>query len=125
VPGGTRSVVPAARTQPVAGRKASPGSPTAKSGGAIDHWSLVLVYSMGIGTLAVVVLAIVALIVVWFYGQFIWTFTQWDLSEVPVRPFRAFAEFLILGVFLAGTCVGLWCFSGIAWSKPQNKRVRR
>jgi hypothetical protein len=125
VPGGNRSVLPAARTQPGTARKAPVSTSPAKPGGAVDHWTFVLVYSLGIGSLAVVALLIGALIVVWLYSQFVWTLTQWDLSQVPVRPFRAFAMFVMLGVFVTGTCAGLWCFSGIAWSKPENKRARR
>jgi hypothetical protein len=116
--------MPAVRTQAGVGRKPSVTPPTTK-GGAIDHWTMVLVYSAGIGSLAVVVLMMAALIAVWFYGQFIWTLTNWDLTEIPLQQFRAFAEFVIFGVFMAGTCTGLWCFSGIAWSKPQNKKFRR
>jgi hypothetical protein len=95
-----------------------------KIGGAIDHWTIVLVYSLGVGTVAVAVLLLAVLAAVWLYGQFIWSFTHWDFSEVRLRPFKPFADFVIFGVFLAGTCAGLWCFSGIAWSKPQNKHSK-
>lgn len=74
-----------------------------------------LFYSMGIGTVAVAALLFSVLMAVWLYGQFVWTFTHWDLADVRLTPFRSLAYFMILGTFLGGTCAGLWCFSGAAW----------
>lgn len=87
-----------------------------------------LLYSTGFGTVAVTALLLLVLIAVWFYGQFVWTFTQWDLASVNVEPFKPLAYLLIGGTFLGGTCVGLWCFSGAAWRKRapvRSSAVRR
>jgi hypothetical protein len=95
------------------------------SSGAIDHWSYVLFYSMGIGTLAVGALIFTVLVAVWLYGQFVWTFTQWDLADVRLTPFKSLAYLVIGTTFLAGTGAGLWIFSGAAWKNQNTTRTRR
>lgn len=75
---------------------------------------------MGIGTLAVAALFFTVLIAVWLYGQFVWSFTQWDLAEVRLTPFKSLAYLLIAGTFLGGTCAGLWVFSGAAWKNQRT-----
>jgi hypothetical protein len=97
-------------------------STTAQSSGAIDHWSIVLFYSMGIGTLAVVALLFAVLLSVWIYCQFVWTFTHWDLADVSLAPFKSLAYLVIAGTFVSGTCAGLWCFSGAAWKNRKPMR---
>jgi ABC-type sugar transport system permease subunit len=73
---------------------------------------------MGFGVLAVMVLLFFVLVLVWLYGQFVWSFTQWDMANVRLTPFKPLANLIVAGTFLGGTCVGLWCFSGAAWRKP-------
>jgi ABC-type sugar transport system permease subunit len=88
----------------------------------------VLLYSMGIGTIAVAALLFLVLMVVCLYGQLVWSFTHWDLADVRLTPFKPLAYFLLAGTFIGGTCVGLWCFSGAAWKKSSSVRsgaVRR
>jgi hypothetical protein len=89
-------------------------------GGPVDHWSAILLYSMGFGVIAVALLFLLVLAAVWFYGQFVWTFTHWDLADFRLAPFKRLIYLVIGGTFAAGTCTGLWCFSGAAWrtSKP-------
>jgi hypothetical protein len=91
--------------------------------GAIDHWSIVLFYSMGFGVIAVIILLFSVLLLVWLYGQFVWSFTQWDMANVRLTPFKSLAYLILAGTFLGGTCVGLWCFSGAAWRKPARTSV--
>jgi hypothetical protein len=79
---------------------------------------------MGVGAVAVAVLCLLVLAAVWVYGQFIWTFTHWDLTDVRPHAFKPFADFLVFGTFLAGTCAGLWCFSGAAWSEGKKSRPK-
>jgi len=93
------------------------------SGGAIDHWSVVLFYSMGFGVIAVVILFFLILLLVWMYGQFVWTFTQWDMANVRLTPFKSLAYLILTGTFVGGTCVGLWCFSGAAWRDHKPGRA--
>jgi hypothetical protein len=84
----------------------------------------VLFYSVGIGTLAVAALLFTVLIGVWMYGQFVWTFTHWDLADVRLTPFKSLA-YLIVGVtFVAGTGAGLWIFSGAAWKNQKPERSK-
>jgi hypothetical protein len=78
----------------------------------------VLFYSMGFGVIAVIVLLFSVLLLVWLYGQFVWSFTQWDMANVSLTPFKSLAYLILAGIFLGGTGVGLWCFSGTAWRKP-------
>jgi hypothetical protein len=75
----------------------------------------VLFYSLGFGTVAVVALLFTVLMGVWMYGQFVWTFTHWDLANVRLTPFKSLAYLIVGGTFVGGTCVGLWIFSGAAW----------
>ena len=91
--------------------------------GAVDHWSVILFYSMGFGAIAVAILLFAVLVAVWFYGQFIWSFTQWDLANVRLTPFKSLAQLIIVATFVGGTCVGLWCFSGAAWRNRKPGRV--
>ena len=79
---------------------------------------------MGFGTVGVILVLFLLLAAVWMYGQFVWTFTRWDLADVRLKPFQPAAEFILLGAFASGFCVGLWYFSGQAWKKPQNARTR-
>jgi hypothetical protein len=109
---GTRPIS-AARSQVTSPGKKNSSPP--QGSGAIDHWSIVLFYSMGIGTVAVAALLFALLMAVWLYGQFVWTFTHWDLAHVRLTPFKPLAQLVLLGTFLGGTCAGLWCFSGAAW----------
>lgn len=94
------------------------GKPT--SSPAVDHWSYVLLYSMGFGSLAVAALLFAVLVAVWFYGQFVWSFTHWDLAELRLTPFKSLAYLVIAGTFLGGTCAGLWIFSGAVWKNQRN-----
>jgi hypothetical protein len=108
----------AARSLPGNGQPSQPSV----SGGAIDHWSVVLFYSMGFGVIAVVILFFLVLLLVWMYAQFVWSFTQWDMANVRLTPFKSLAYLILTGTFVGGTCVGLWCFSGAAW---QNRKPVR
>ena len=74
---------------------------------------------MGIGTLAVGALLLTVLMAVWFYGQFVWTFTHRDLADVRLAPFKSLAYLVIAGTFLAGTGAGFWIFSGAAWKNQR------
>jgi hypothetical protein len=100
----------------------APGSAQAEYG-AVDHWSVILFYSMGFGAIAVGILLFAVLVAVWFYGQFIWSFTQWDLANVRLTPFKSLAQLIVVATFLGGTCVGLWCFSGAAWRNRKPGRA--
>ena len=104
--------------QPSRTKQGNPG----QSAGAIDHWSIVLLYSMGFGAMAVAALMFTMLIGVWMYGQFIWTFTHWDLANVRLAPFKSLAYGIVAATFVAGTGVGLWCFSGAAWKNRKPVR---
>jgi hypothetical protein len=116
-----RPVAPtASRVQPSPGPSPSLAQ---QDSGAIDHWSVVLFYSMGIGTLAVVALLFAVLIVVWMYSQFIRTFTHWDLADVRLTSVKSFAYFLVLTTFVGGTCAGWWFFSGAAWKTRKGARA--
>jgi hypothetical protein len=110
---GVRPVAPGAQSS----ASLAPSQPP--SSGAIDHWSYVLLYSMGIGTLAVGALLLMVLMAVWFYGQFVWTFTHWDLADVRLAPFKSLAYVVIAGTFLAGTGAGFWVFSGAVWKNQR------
>lgn len=78
---------------------------------------------MGVGTLAVGALLFIVLIAVWLYGQFVWTFTHWDLSDISLAPFKSLAYLVIAVTFLGGTCAGLWIFSGAAWKNQRGNKV--
>ncbi len=84
---------------------------------------------MGIGAIAVAALLFTALMGIWMYGQFVWTFTHWDLADVRLTPYKSLAYIIVAGTFVAGTCAGLWIFSGAAWknqksAKPGPTRAR-
>jgi hypothetical protein len=85
----------------------------------------VLFYSMGFGAIAVGILFFAVLVMVFLYGQLIWSFTQWDLSSVRLTPFKSLAYLILIGTFVGGTCVGLWCFSGAAWRQRAAQSRRR
>ena len=78
---------------------------------------------MGVGSLAVAALLFTVLIAVWFYGQFVWSFTHWDLANFRLTPFKSLAYLLIVGTFVGGTCAGLWVFSGAAWKHQRGNSV--
>ena len=85
---------------------------------------------MGVGSLAVAALLFIVLVLVWFYGQFVWSFTHWDLASVRLSPFKSLAYLVIAGTFLGGTCAGLWIFSGAIWKNQRanaapNRRLSR
>jgi hypothetical protein len=84
---------------------------------------MVLFYAMSVGVLALVALFFLVLMAVGLYGQFVWTLTQWDLSSVQSSVVKPWAHFTLAMVFLAGTTVGLWFFSGYAWKNLNNRRM--
>jgi len=89
----------------------------------VDHWSAILFYSMGFGATAVGILLFAVLLIVSLYGQFVWTFTQWDGTNIRLTPFKFPAYLTLAGTFVGGMCVGLWCFSGAAWKKQKSSRA--
>jgi hypothetical protein len=103
-------------------RAAVPRSSSSAASGAVDHWSAILFYSLGFGTTAVGILLFAVLLVVSLYGQFVWTFTQWDGTSIRLTPFKSLAYLIIIGTFVGGVCVGLWCFSGAAWRNQKASR---
>ena len=105
-----------------AARPAVPRSSTSPDAGAVDHWSAILLYSLGFGTTAVGILLFAVLLVVSLYGQFVWTFTQWDGASIRLTPFKSLAYLIIIGTFVGGVCMGLWCFSGAAWRNQKASR---
>ena len=78
---------------------------------------------MGVGAMAVAALLFAVLMCVWMYGQFVWTFTHWDLADVRLTPFKSLAYLIIAGTFVGGTGAGLWCFSGLAWRDRKPARA--
>ncbi len=78
---------------------------------------------MGWRAIAVALLFLVVLAALWLYGQFVWTFTHWDLAEFRLAPFKRLAYLIVAATFAAGTCAGLWCFSGAAWRSPKAGRA--
>jgi hypothetical protein len=75
---------------------------------------------MGIGTIAVIALFFLVLLAVFLYGQFVWSFTQWDMADVSLEPYKSLAYVVLVGTFVAGSGVGLWLFGGSVWGK-QNQ----
>ena len=110
------------RGKPSSLGRASNGSPVgAGQSTSVDHWTMVLFYAMGVGALALAGLFFFALLGIGLYGQFIWTFTHWDLSSVRSEVVRPWAQFTLWAVFLGGTGVGIWFFGGYGW---KNLNVR-
>ena len=81
-----------------------------------------MLYSMGIGTLAVVALFVLVLLAVFLYGQLVWSFTQWDMADVSLDSYRPLAYVVLVGTFVAGSGLGLWLFGGSAWRKQNQAR---
>lgn len=130
---GTRTPTTRGTSVTTSSTRIAPGKTPASrpSASGIDHWSIVLFYSMGIGVVAVSVLLFLVLMAVWLYGQFVWTFTRWDLADVRLTPYKSLAYLILAGTFAVGTCAGLWCFSGAAWKQgksstrvPAGRKIR-
>jgi hypothetical protein len=84
---------------------------------------MVLFYAMGVGVLALAAFFLIVLMGVGLYGQLVWTFTQWDLSSVRSAAVKPWAHFMLWMVFLCGTLVGVWFFSGYAWKSLNARRM--
>ena len=111
------------RTGAVARKVVVTRSPqSVQAGASVDHWTMVLFYAMGVGALALMALFFLALLAVGLYGQFVWSFTQWDLSSIRSAAVKPWAHFTLWAVFAAGTGVGVWFFGGYAW-KNLNVRI--
>jgi hypothetical protein len=117
---GTRAGAAGARSGPAASK---PGSRPQAVSNSVDHWSMVLFYAMGVGVVALIVLFILTLAVIGLYGQFVWTFTHWDLSSVKSELVQPWAHFAMIMAFSLGTCFGVWFFGGYAWKNLKNRRV--
>ena len=84
------------RTRPSVSGGADVGRPASKqaqNAGAIDHWSIVLLYSMGFGTVAVAALLFLVLMVVCLYGQLVWSFCVLGSCECQADPFQVACVF--------------------------------
>lgn len=120
---GTRTQ-PGSLRQPPAEKPSTSWPANLESSGAVDHWSALLFYSAGWGTVAVAILFLLVLAACWLYAQFVSTFTHWDLADLRLKPFKAAAEFVLFATFAGGASVGLWCFSGKAWKRPWRQSAK-
>jgi hypothetical protein len=101
---------------------AKPGS-AAPQGASVDHWTMVLFYAIGVGTLALVLFFIGSLALIGLYGQFVWAFTQWDLASIKSEAVKPWAQFTLLMVFGFGVLIGIWLFGGYAWKNVKARRA--
>jgi hypothetical protein len=92
-------------------------------GDSVDHWTMVLFYAMGVGALALMVFFVGTLALIGLYGQFVWSFTQWDLSSIKSEAVKPWAQFVLLMVFGIGMLIGIWLFGGYAWKNVKARRV--
>ena len=67
----------------------------------------------------VVILALLS--VVGIYTIIVWPLTKWDLNGVNPEKLRHGLEDLLAAVFIAGTLIGLWCFSGAAFQRRKTR----
>lgn len=84
---------------------------------------MVLFYAMGAGTLALILFFVLALALIGLYGQFVWTFTHWDLASIQSETVKPWVHFAMIMVFGIGVIVGIWFFGGYAWSHLKNRRM--
>jgi hypothetical protein len=84
---------------------------------------MVLFYAMGVGALALMVFFIGSLALIGLYGQFVWSFTQWDLASIKSEAVKPWAQFVLLMVFGVGVLIGIWLFGGYAWKNVKARRV--
>jgi len=84
---------------------------------------MVLFYAMGVGVLALILFFILSLALIGLYGQFVWSFTHWDMASIESEAVKPWAHFAMLVVFGAGMIVGIWFFGGFAWRHLKNRRL--
>jgi hypothetical protein len=84
---------------------------------------MVLFFAMGVGTLALIVFFIGTLALIGLYGQFVWSFTQWDLASIQSDAVKPWAQFALVMVFGCGMLVGIWLFGGYAWKNVKARRA--
>jgi len=83
---------------------------------------MLLFESFSAGALAVLIVILVLLSVVGVYTIIIWPLTKWDLNGVNPESLRHGLEDVLAAVFIVGTLMGLWCFSGAAFQRRKTRR---
>lgn len=70
--------------------------------------------SLSAGGIAVFMALTAVLVLVGIYSYFVWPFTHWNLAGVENG---AWWQYALGAVFILGTALGFWCFSGAAFRR--------
>ncbi len=82
---------------------------------------MLLFESFSAGAVAVLIVILALLSVVGVYTIIVWPLTKWDLSNINPEKLRHGLEYVLTAVFIAGTLMGLWCFSGAAFQRKKPR----
>jgi hypothetical protein len=70
------------------------------------------VFAIGVGIASV-------MLAVGVYATLVWPLTFWDLTNLGLEKYAAYANTALWSIFAGGTLAGYWCFSGEAF---KNRR---
>jgi hypothetical protein len=86
-------------------------------------WWMLVFESLSAGVIAVFAALVVVLLLVGIYSYFIWSFTHWDLANLKLDD-GPWWEYALGLIFVTGSAVGFWCFSGAAFREKAAQRRR-
>jgi len=84
-----------------------------------QHWGMLVFESLSAGAMAVLVTIMAVMAVVGAYVIIVWPLTFWDLSHYGMKKYASWANGALWSVFVCGSLVGFWAFSGAAFKQKK------
>jgi hypothetical protein len=89
------------------------------SDGTRQHWGMLVFESLSAGAMALLLAIAAVMAIVGVYVILIWPLTLWDLSFPGMEKLGSWANIAMWTVFVSGSLVGLWAFSGLAFRQKK------
>jgi len=88
-----------------------------------QHWGMLLFESLSAGVLTIFIVFALVLIAVGVYGVVVWPLTFWDLANLGLEQYGAWAETIVWSLFAGGSLAGYYVFGGGAFKPKQKART--
>ncbi len=88
-----------------------------------QHWSMLLFESLSAGALALGIGILAVLVVAGAFVIVVWPLTFWDGNGLGLEQYASWGNTVLWSVFAGGALAGYWCFSGAAFEPKAKARV--